>query len=75
MKRRIENSGLRKHRPKKPFRFDYIGVRYSWAKKAERPFWWAFDEMEKEQDGYLELVERFERYKRGEEEGDDVVRE
>ena len=66
MKRRVENSGLRKHRPKKPFRFEYTGVRYSQFPKAERPFWRAFDEMEREQDGYLDLVGRFERYKRGE---------
>jgi len=65
MRRRVENSGLRRHRPKGRFRFEYIGARYTWAKKAERPFWRAFDEMEKEQDGYLELVERYERYKSG----------
>ena len=75
MKKRVGDAGLRRHRPKKPFRFEYIGVRYSHFPKAERSFWRAFDEMEKEQDGYLELVERFERYKRGEEEGGNVAHE
>jgi len=42
---------------------------------AEQRFWRAFDEMEKEQDGYLDLVEKFERYKRGEEEEGDVIHE
>lgn len=65
MKRCIEHSGLRRHRPKKPFRFEYIGIRYRAFPKAERPFWRAFDEMEKEQDGYLALVERYEQYKSG----------
>ena len=36
---------------------------YSHFPKAERPFWRALDEMEREQDGYLDLVERYERYK------------
>ncbi|MBV8859659.1 MAG: hypothetical protein JOZ02_22190 [Acidobacteria bacterium] len=65
MTRRAENSGLRRHRPKKPFRFEYAGNRYGAFPKAERPFWRAFDEMEREQDGYLDLVERYERYKSG----------
>jgi hypothetical protein len=66
MKRRVENSGLRRHRPRKRFRFEYTSGSYSNIPKAERSFWRAFDEMEKEQDGYLDLVERFERYRGGE---------
>ena len=62
MKRGAEDSGLRRHRPSKPFRFEYISGRFS-GMTAERRFWRAFDEMEKEQDGYLDLVERYERYK------------
>jgi hypothetical protein len=74
MKRRVENSALRRHRPKKRFRFEYIRGRFS-GMTAEQRFWRAFDEMEKEQDGYLDLVEKFERYKRGEEEEGDVIHE
>ena len=75
MKRHFGGSGLRRHRPKKRFRFEYLNPSYSSFPKAEREFWRAFDEMEEEQDGYLELVERLERYKRGEEEGGDVAHE
>ena len=66
MRRRVGNSGLRRHRPKKPFRFEYIGRMYGHFPKAERSFWRAFDETEREEDGYLDLAERYERYKRGE---------
>lgn len=74
MKRRVEQSGLRRHRPRKRFRFEYIRGRFS-GLTAEQRSWRAFDEMEKEQDGYAELVERFETYKGGGRgPGDDVRR-
>jgi len=63
MKRRAEDSGLRRHRPKKRFRFEYIRGRFS-GMTVERWFWRAFGEMEKEQDDYLDFVEKFERHKR-----------
>ena len=66
MKRRVANSGLRRHRPKKRFRFEYINFSYSHFPKAKRRLWRAFDEMEKEEDGYLIFVEKFELYKKGE---------
>ena len=65
MKRRVRNSGLRAHRPKKPFRFEYVGALYRAFPKGERPFWRALDEAEKEQDGYLDLVGRYGRHKGG----------
>jgi hypothetical protein len=74
MKRHVEDSGLRRHRPKRRFRFQYI-TRGFGRTAAERRFWRAFDEMEKEQDGYLDLVERFELYRRGVGNEDNVGRE
>ncbi|MBV9927134.1 MAG: hypothetical protein JOZ96_19100 [Acidobacteria bacterium] len=64
MERRVEHAGLRRHRPKRRFRYEYIIGRFSGLTSKMRR-WRAFDEMEKEQDGYLALVERYERYKSG----------
>ncbi|HEX8561190.1 MAG TPA: hypothetical protein VF668_24060 [Pyrinomonadaceae bacterium] len=74
MQRRVEGSGLRRHRPKRRFRFEYIAGRFG-GMTAERRARRASDEAEKEQDGYLELVERFGRWRRGEEDGGDVAHE
>jgi hypothetical protein len=59
---RETNEGLRKHRPRKTFRFEYIRGKYS-GMTAEQRRWRAFDEMEKEEDGYLDLLDRWSQYK------------
>jgi hypothetical protein len=63
MRRRTTNEGLRKHRPGKPFRFEYIRGKYSGMTPKQR--WWrAFDEMEREEDGYKDLLNRWLKYKK-----------
>ena len=59
MLRRKDKSGagLRKHRPEKRFRFEYIKGKLSGLTAEERK-WRAFAEREKEEDGYQELMER-----------------
>ncbi|MGI8469548.1 MAG: hypothetical protein ACR2N3_13960 [Pyrinomonadaceae bacterium] len=53
---KIFNSGLRRHRPKKKFRFEYIRGKYSRMNSREW-FWRRFDEMEKEEDGIKRMWE------------------
>lgn len=59
---RKTNEGLRKHRLRKPFRFEYIRGKFS-GMTAEQRRWRAFDEMEKEEDGYSDLLDRWSQYK------------
>lgn len=72
MQRSKANEGLRKHRPQKLYRFEYIRGKYSGLTQWHRR-WRAFDEMEKEEDGYKDLVVRWRKYK--EEELDDIKSE
>jgi hypothetical protein len=57
---KIENSGLRKHRPKKLYRFEYIRGKYSWLTSEQR-YWRWYDEREREKDGYKWLLEDLEK--------------
>lgn len=50
--RKIINSGLRRHRPKKKFRFEYIKGKYSGLKKKDREFIHWFSEIEREEDAF-----------------------
>lgn len=54
MKAKTENSGLRKHRPRKRFRFEYIKGKYS-LMTTEQRYWRWFSEREREEFGYEQL--------------------
>ena len=49
--KKIINSGLRRHRPEKKFRFEYIRGRYSGMRHKDW-FWRRFDESEREEYGF-----------------------
>jgi hypothetical protein len=51
---------MNKHRIRKPFRHEYIAGKYSGLTKEERE-WRIWEEMDKEEIGYEELVERLEK--------------
>lgn len=48
---------MNKHRPRKPFRYEYIKGKYSGLTDEERE-WRIWEEMDREEAGYDELVER-----------------
>ncbi|MEJ7710829.1 MAG: hypothetical protein WKF84_13415 [Pyrinomonadaceae bacterium] len=52
---------MNKHRIRKPFRYEYIKGKYSGLTKEERE-WRVWEEMDQEDSGYNELVERMARY-------------
>ena len=54
---------MNKHRPSKLFRYEYIAGKYSGLTEEERQ-WRIWEEMDKEDIGYDELVERLEAYKK-----------
>ncbi len=52
---------MNKHRIRKPIRYEYIAGKYSGLTKEERE-WRVWEEMDKEEIGYIELVERLEKW-------------
>lgn len=63
MKRKTADSGLRKHRPAKKFRFEYLKGKYTGMTKKEREAR-LFSEIEQEEDGQKEMRESLANYRK-----------